>query len=624
MKTKGITVWEKHAEKFVLAIAFVAAIGFSAMQFIGEPNAVSTSAGEIAPGDIDQVLQERADQLLALLRDDAPAGVEIPYPILGFDDLLAQRDRSLTPEAVLPPFQMALAPSVVGVGIGKSLKLSVPVVKKPDRVAVGQYAEALADGVVELYPDLQERFRPGEPHDMVYATIRARFDLADLRREFLGEGQTDAARIPSSWYNDRPEHIVDVLINREEYVDGQWTDPVTLETIPGQVSVRREISGELFAKLRDDVLDRLSDPAYQFAVIQPPFYETRSDDWTVPEWHDAGAPVDDDAARIRILRNRLSQQDATRAELIDQLKDAGGSMDDEREEDRGSGPPRGGGTGRRAPPGGGKRAPPGSGSGFGESSGPKTGRRQGGDSDPREDKEKLIKRLKREIRRTDRSIMKTERDLRALGADPDAQEAQDDPFAALESDEILVWGHDLTVKPGKTYRYRVTVSVYNPFFGKKRSLVDDQQSLAEVFVLNSEPSEWSGPVRIHSLRRVFITSATKGGPGVQVFGRAMVEVYLFYDGVQRMEKFSVTPGAAIGGVKDGIDFGTRLFVLDIVQDIKAGERNRGPDARGAVRVLLQDLDDPQRLELRDPRIEETDPDRLRLRAKLPATGPRSL
>ena len=475
--------------------------------------------------------------------------------------------------------------------------------------------------------ELQERFRPGEPHDLVYATVRARFDLADLRWQFLGESRTDAARIPSSWYNDRPEHIVDVLINREEYVDGQWTDLVTLDPIPGQVSVRREISGELFAALRDDVLGRLSDPAYQVAVIQPPFYDTMSNDWTVPRWHDADAPVDDDAARIRILRQKLSQQDATRAELIDQLEDAGGSMDDEGQDKRGgSDPPRRGGSGRRAPPGSGKRAPPGGGGGFGnEGGGPDTGRRTGGDSDPRADKQILIKRLKRDIRRTDWSIMKTERDLRALGADPDAQEAQDDPFAALDSDEILVWGHDLTVKPGKTYRYRVTVSVYNPFFGKKRSLVESQQSLAEVFVLNSEPSEWSEPVRIHPLRRVFITSASRGGTGVQGFGRVMVEVYLFYDGVQRVEKFLVTPGAAIGGVRDGIDFGTSLFVLDIMEDLKAGgDRNRGPNDRGAVKVLLQDLDDPQRLELRDPRIEETDPDRLRLRAKLPATGPRSL
>ena len=78
MKTKGITIWEKHAEKFVLALAFVAAGAFTALQFIGEPNAVSTSVGEVGPGEIDGLLQTRAEELLAKLRDDAPAGVELP------------------------------------------------------------------------------------------------------------------------------------------------------------------------------------------------------------------------------------------------------------------------------------------------------------------------------------------------------------------------------------------------------------------------------------------------------------------------------------------------------------------------------------------------------------------
>ena len=634
MKTKGITVWEKHAEKFVLAIAFVAAIGFTAVQFIGEPNAVSIPAGRIAPADIDQVLQERAEQLLALLRDDAPAGVEIPYPTLGFDDLLAQRDRSLSPEAVLPPFQMALAPSVVGVGIGRNLELTVPVVPKPDRVAVGQYAEALADGVVERYPELQKRFADGDPHDLVYATVRARFDLAELRRQFFGEGQADSVRIPSSWFNDRPEHMVDVVIHREEQVDGQWSGLVTLEPIQGQDSVRGRISGKLFASLRDEVLAMLGDPAYQLKVIQPKFYDTVSDDWTVPPWHETGVPVDDDAARIGVLRKRktLAQQNVKRAELMDQLKRAGGSMDDDREDDPpGQGAGDRGGTGRRDPPGGGRRAPPGKGGGsggFGAGGGQDTGRRQGGDRDPFEDKEKLIKRLKRQIQRIDRSITRTERDLLALGADPDAQESEIDPSAVLDSDEILVWGHDLTVKPGSSYRYRVTVSVYNPFFGKKLSLVEGQKNLAEAFVLNSPPSDWSKTVRIHPFSRVFVTSATKGGPGRHGFGRATVEVFLFYKGVQRMETFSVSPGAVIGGVRNGVDFGTRLFVLDIVEDLQSGDDRRrrgpGPGARRAVRVLLQDLDDPTRLEVRDPQAEKTDTDRRRLLGKVPAPTPRSL
>ena len=630
MKTKGITIWEKHAEKIVLAVAFVAAGAITAMQFIGEPNAVSTTAGEVAPSEIDALLQERAETLLAKLRDNAPAGVELPYPKLGFDNLLAQRNLSLSPVSALPPFQIALAPSVVGVGLGKNLELPVPEIKAPDQVAVGQYVDALVDGVVEQFPQLQDHFEPGDPHDLIFATVRARFDLAHLRQQFRGkEGDADAAIIPSSWYNNRPEHLVDVIVEREELQDGQWTDLRTIDPIPGQTSVRKELAGELYVALRDDVLGRLSMPEYQLAVIQPAFYPTKGEDWSIPQWSEGDA-ANDAEVTIDKLKQTLRLFYADRDRLVEQLEDAGGSIDDDDkdEEDR-----RGRGTGKRPPPGsGGKRAPPGSGdSGFG-GAGDETGKRRGRDRDdtPGRDNERRRKNLKIKIGRVDVRIRATRTELRQLGVDPDAAEIVADPYAALDEDEILVWGHDLTVKPGRTYRYRVTLSVYNPFFGKKRSLVKNQQNLAEAFTLNSQPSDWSPPVRIHPLRRVFITSATSGG-GQHGFGRAMAEVYLFHDGVQWMQGFPVQPGTAIGGVKrvtrpdDGttveVDFTTSFFVLDIVEDIRTGRKDRGRRDinRGQSRVLLRDLNDPRILEMRDPEIEKRDPERLRLQGKLPPT-----
>jgi len=627
MKTKGITIWEKHAEKIVLGLVFVAAGAITAMQFIGEPNAVSTTSGDVSPSEIDGLLQARAEGLLAKLRDDAPAGVDLPFPKLGFDDLLAQRNLSLSPSAELPQFQIALAPSVVGVGLGKNLDLHVPSLKAPDQVAVGQYVDALVDGVVEQFPELQEYFEPGGPHDLIFATVRARFDLADLREQFRGkDGAADAATIPSSWYNNRPQHLVDVIVEREELQDGQWTDLRTIDPIPGQTSVREEIAGELYVALRVDVLGRLSMPRYQLEVIQPAFYPTKGEDWSIPQWNE-GDPADDGEVMIEKLKRKLKQLYNDRERLVEDFEAAGGSLDDEEERDRPGG--RGDG-GRRAPPGGGKRAPPGSGSGFGGDPGGDTARRGGRDGTSGKDNERLQKKLKRLIMRVDARIRSTRTELRALGIDPDAVEIVADPMAALEGDEILVWGHDLTVKPGRTYRYRVTVSVYNPFFGKKRSLVKSQQSLAEVFTLNSQPSDWAPPVRIHPLRRVFITSATSGG-GQHGFGRATAEVYLFHDGTQWMERFFVQPGTAIGGVKkvqrpDGgptveIDFTTSLFVLDIVDEIQTGRDNRGRRdlIRGQSRVLLRDLDDPRLMEMRDPRIEERDPERKRLQDKVPAT-----
>ena len=64
MKSKGIPIWERHAEKLVLLIAFVGAVALTALQFIGEPNAVSTTAGDVAPGEIDDLLQDFRGQLL--------------------------------------------------------------------------------------------------------------------------------------------------------------------------------------------------------------------------------------------------------------------------------------------------------------------------------------------------------------------------------------------------------------------------------------------------------------------------------------------------------------------------------------------------------------------------------
>ncbi len=55
MKTKGITVWEQHAEKFVLGLAGLLFVGFTAIQFIGDPNVVQPGAKKITPGDFDGI-----------------------------------------------------------------------------------------------------------------------------------------------------------------------------------------------------------------------------------------------------------------------------------------------------------------------------------------------------------------------------------------------------------------------------------------------------------------------------------------------------------------------------------------------------------------------------------------
>jgi hypothetical protein len=509
---------------------------------------------------------------------------------------------------------------------------------------VSQTADALADGVVEQYPELQELFpEPGQPHDLNIVAVAAPFDQSFVRSQFRGEGTDDPEAVPpSSWYDDRPENIVDVAIEREEFVDGGWTGRGMLDPIPGQVGFRAQLSaGDLNAALRDEVLGQLSDPTYQLAVIQPAFYALKNETLNTPEF--ANDQVDEEVLerdeKINAIRSKVKNLERRRdAKLKRLVEDLGGTRRegntgrDDRGGGPGGGPPRGGGAGRRPPPGkGGPRDAPGKGggTGFGEGGEQGTGRRTGG---PDRIDEKVEKRLNRELDILEGKIAVEYDRLRDLGVDVDAEEQNQspNPLDVLQEDEVVVMGYDLNAEPGHIYRYRVKVKVFNPFFGKKRGLVEEQEHLAEAFTLDSPASDWSDPVRINPSLRVFITRASApGARGAGPLGRAKAEVYRFYDGQHWMETFTVSAGGYIGGVKEvelpddqgtvNVDFRTDLFVLDIVADIDDGHSNGGrgqPDTGSGAKVLLQDFRTGEVLELRDPRTDLMSQDRRDLRDNL--------
>jgi hypothetical protein len=570
------------------------------------------------------------------------------------DQLLTELDRSLSPAPSLKQWSFAVAPSVEGGGFGPRQELLVPEVKAPTRVAVSQTADALADGVVGQYEELQELFPdPHEPHDLNIVLVAAPFDQAFLRRQFRGEDAADPnSVIPSSWFNDRPENIVDVAIEREEFVDGAWKYHTTLDPIPGQKGFRSQLAeGELNAALRDEVLSQLADPGFQLDLIQPAFFALKNETLEIPEFADdavgeAVLELDEQVEKIRSkIKNLERRRDAKLKRLVEDL----GGTRRERDTGRGDrdggagGPGRGGGrtggTGRRAPPGkGGPRDAPGKGGNTGGGFG--VGEPGGGEGGPIGGPERIDRkvedRLNREIDILEDKIADEYQRLADLGVDVNAEEQNQsaNPLDVLQGDDVVVMGYDLHAEPGHTYRYRVAVKVFNPFFGKKRGLVEEQEHLAESFTLDSPASDWSAPVRINPSLRVFITRASPpGSRGAGPLGRAKAEVYRFYDGEHWMETFTVSAGGYIGGVKEvqlpddqgtvEVDFRTNLFVLDIVADIDDGQSNgaRGlADTGGGAKVLLQNFRTGEILELRDPRAELMSPDRRDLRDNLALGG----
>ena len=249
-----------------------------------------------------------------------------------------------------------------------------------------------------------------------------------------------------------------------------------------------------------------------------------------------------------------------------------------------------------------------------------------GDAEDQKNK-KIRLRLTRDLHKVQARIRRLEQDLSIPV--PDAvvdNEVQDEQ----DNGKIVIWGHDLFVEPGETYRYRVTLKLYNPFFAKKRSLTQEQEHLAESFTLSSDPSDWSEPITVEPRLQVFITSATapgqrRGAIGGLGLGQVTAEVYKYFDGRQWMGTFKVQPGEHIGARQmkrpgDGqppveVDFSTGLYVLDIVVDIDAS-RSDARNSGLAATVLLQNTRDARKIEFRDPRTDGSDARRWDLRDKV--------
>jgi hypothetical protein len=148
------------------------------------------------------------------------------------------------------------------------------------------------------------------------------------------------------------------------------------------------------------------------------------------------------------------------------------------------------------------------------------------------------------------------------GVDYPSQEFEPSKWA--QAKPIAIWAHDDTVKPGKTYRYKIRYKMKNPIWGANN--VAANPALANQFALVSPDSDWTAPVTVPSLVNFFV--ATSKGPNSNT---VRFEVFTFEGGQQHSEVFTVSPGDMIGGPKNGIDYTTKWTVVDYRDDPRTGE-----------------------------------------------------
>jgi hypothetical protein len=229
------------------------------------------------------------------------------------------------------------------------------------------------------------------------------------------------------------------------------------------------------------------------------------------------------------------------------------------------------------------------------------------------------------LRRLEADIASFEKELGAEPSGGKPAAAQPKATALASLDELIVWGHDLEVVPGRTYQYRCVARVYNPFFGKGNQLVNEQRAkhLDVAFTTDSVASEWGNAVTVSPDVQFFVTRALVADGSIAA-GTAQVEVYKLLGGQWRRSESSLQPGERIGKVDaqggTSVDFGTDYYVIDVVEDLDTSRAGSSASKERRLGMVVVGTMNGSDTEIRIPASDMEDPDRLRLRAQADASA----
>jgi hypothetical protein len=149
--------------------------------------------------------------------------------------------------------------------------------------------------------------------------------------------------------------------------------------------------------------------------------------------------------------------------------------------------------------------------------------------------------------------------------------------------DIILWFHDDTVVPGKTYRYRVKISLKNPIYLTQN--LTKNPAFETQLAIASDWSAWTPSVKAPPTTEFFVSRAVRPINGANI-NKVTIDVFKHEKGDWAEATFEVSPGDGIGSVKNNVDFATGITLVDIRGDIRDKDTKiLVADDKGSLAVL---------------------------------------
>jgi len=545
MRRKSSNFLELYADKFILGIFAIVSIWLLVFQVLSSSSSVEYDSRSFEPGRIDRYIETQARELEEKLGMEPDGKREYKSKLDTYRSLLSSAINGVDSSLFLP------MPNYGSKVVHGERAYQIPPIGP-----VSDVAAYLVRGVA--YNPLQKSETDSveledELLDVDLVTVQGSFDAGELFARFFENFAGD--KLPEQWRDGklaRPIFAAVRLERQQMAKDGGWPDEwqkmarLKIDSMRDVFKIPEDASKlQLGVEVLMVQFDR---PEVKVGLLQPEVYDFAlpTESWLPPLLFQQRQ---ERMEKLRQEEERRLREEEKRRRLEDRERAGGGRRRERQPRDMGMG---GGGMG----------------------GGPMGGGPVGGARDRRTATRRTPRRESERPRRTP-----AERDLEGSRSEETVKDelVQYEEIRVTEITNfeevhrpLVFWAHDETAESGFTYRYRISIGVFNPIAGTEW-FGDESQQLKDQIILWSDSSTVTESITVPKKLYFFPMQVRESDKTLTV------DVRKYSLGKWYGKNFKVKPGESIGQLvkqrrtdefedvgPSSIDYQTGTTFLDIV------------------------------------------------------------